>query len=322
MKPVKIYNDVNRFVIDWTLNTLCTYKCSYCPPTLNSGKNLIYDKDNDSAIVKNFLTKLHNEIKGQSVHVFLNGGEPTISHSFETIIDFCNDVGWCSYVNTNCSRTIDWWKRWAPKIFKVTVSYHPEFADDEIFGKVKIIGELTNVGVFTLMYPPFWTKAKQAFEKFKTYSNIALEPSRVFKRNASDASVSYEYSEEQVKWLNENSGLNIRGSTKPPPKNNYYGKTYIEYDNGEAHYLDEVLFVNTRRNSFKGWQCFMGTENIWISGNGDIKDSACPQAKVFSTIKDFNGLKTTPVICKMDWCMCTSDVLLSKVNIGAVKNGL
>ena len=46
----KIFNNANRFVIDWTLNSLCTYHCSYCPPMLHRGNNEIYDKDTDKEI--------------------------------------------------------------------------------------------------------------------------------------------------------------------------------------------------------------------------------------------------------------------------------
>lgn len=315
MIPIKIFNDVGRFTVDWTLNTLCTYKCSYCPPSLNSGTNIIKSKAEDPALVRSFLEKLHSQLNGRSVHIFLNGGEPTISPSFETIIDFCNDVGWCTYVNTNGSRTIEWWKEYAPKIFKVTLSYHPEFADEEIFEKVKVIGSVTNVGVFTLMYPPYWEKSVAAFEKFKSYPNITLEPSRVFRREVvglSDAS--YDYSDEQLAWLSDNSGLQIRGGIKTPPKNNYYGTSFIEYDNGEIKQLDEVEFVNTGKNSFTGWHCNMGMDNLFILGNGDINHSACPQAqaKPFSTISTFHSLPTTASICKMKWCMCTSDVMIPK----------
>ena len=85
MKTIKIYNETNRFIIDWTLNTLCTYHCSYCPPRLHTGTNVFKSKQEDPVIIKEFLTKIQKEVIGRSVHVFVNGGEPTISPSLETI---------------------------------------------------------------------------------------------------------------------------------------------------------------------------------------------------------------------------------------------
>jgi MoaA/NifB/PqqE/SkfB family radical SAM enzyme len=318
MKPIKIYNEFNRFVVDWTLNTLCTYKCSYCPPSLNSGQNIIFQKESDNIIVSRFLENLQRQTKDKSVHVFLNGGEPTISHVFETIIDFIEDAGWCAYVSTNGSRTIDWWRRYAPKIFKISVSYHPEFADDTIFEKVREIGKLTNVGVFVLMYPPYWNKSVEAFEKFRQFPNITLEPSRIFRREEIGShDKSYEYSESQLQWLTENSGLNIRAEKiiKLAPENNIFGETKVQYDNGFVERLDEVLWTNLRKNSFIGWHCNMGMDHILIRGNGDILQSACNQAKKLGNIRNFSTLDKEPTLCRMDWCMCTADIQIPKTSI-------
>jgi len=315
MKFVKIFNDVNRFTVDWTLNTLCTYKCSYCPPGLNSGKNIIFNKKKDPEIVREFLINLQSQLQDRSVHIFLNGGEPTISPSFETIADFCNDAGWCLYVNTNASRSIEWWREYAPKIYKITVSYHPEFADEEIFEKVREIGTLTNVGVFTLMYPPYWNKSVGAFEKFKTYPNITLEPSRVFKREISKSNESYEYTDEQLKWFEDNSGLQIRGGIRSAPKNNFFGKTFVVSEDGSSEKLDEVKIVNLGQNNFVNWSCNMGIDHIFILGDGNIRHSACLQAFTFSTISTFKELPKTSTLCKTNLCMCTTDVMIPKEKI-------
>ncbi len=41
---MKIYNTNDPFVINWDLNSLCTYNCSYCPSFLHLGNNFIYGK--------------------------------------------------------------------------------------------------------------------------------------------------------------------------------------------------------------------------------------------------------------------------------------
>jgi organic radical activating enzyme len=314
MNPVKIYNDVNRFVLDWTINSLCTYHCSYCPETLHRGVNVLKNKLEDPKIIKEFLIKLSDQLNGRSVHIFLNGGEPTISPSLETIIEFCNEKGWCLYVNTNGSRSLDWWKEYAKKIYKVTISYHPESVDDGIFEKVEYIGTQTNVGVFTLMFPPLWSKSQTAFERFKTFKDITLEPSRVFKREIHQSDASYEYNTEQLTWLEANSGLGIKGAGFPPPVNNYYGENSIEFDNGHVEHLDEVEYVNNLKNIFTGWECTMGINHILLDPYGNIRKSACNQAKVIGHIVDFKGLpEMTPEICKIKYCTCTNDVLIPKI---------
>lgn len=308
---MKIYNDANRFVIDWTLNSLCTYHCSYCPEGLHRGVNHIKSKQEDPALVKQFLVKLKDYLGSRSVHIFLNGGEPTISPSFETIIDFCAENNWCAYTNTNASRSIEWWQEYADKIYKVTVSYHPETADDSIFEKVRYIGSRTNVGVFTLMYPPYWDKAITAYNSFLKMDNVTLAPSRVFNRQSGASDVSYEYSAEQLDWLEKNSNVLFRGNTQPPPAGNYWGNTYIETD-GISQILDEVSLVNSKKNTFVDWKCNMGVDHIYIDQFGNIKQSACRQAETFSSIVNFTGLLVESTVCKTAWCMCTADVLIPK----------
>lgn len=312
---MKIFNDTNRFVVDWTLNSLCTYHCSYCPPMFHRGQNFIYSREDDQKIIDNFLHKLYQQVKGRSVHIFINGGEPTISPSLEPILDFCHAHDWCAYVNTNGTRSLDWWQEYAKKAYKVTISYHPEtVVDEEIFEKVEYIGTQTNVGVFTLMYPPLWDKALNAYYKFKNMPRVTIAPSRVFKRDHVDKfDVSYEYTEEQLKWLAENSNTIYKDNIFIPKQHNRYGQNLIR-DNENTRVFDEVECVNNRQNSFVGWNCNMGIDHISITSYGQILQSTCRQAKKIADISNFETLSTEPSICHTEWCMCTADVLIPKHN--------
>ena len=311
-KHIRIYNDMNRFTIDWTLNTLCTYKCSYCTPQLYAGKNFLYSKEEDPILMKEFLEKLKHDLGNRrSVHMFLNGGEPTISPSIETILDFCNDNDWSAYVNTNGSRSMEWWREYARKAFKITISYHPESVDDEIFDKVAYIGTQTNVGVYVLMYPPYWDKAMAAYERFAK-SDLTLGVSRVFKRNEQKPSVSYEYTDEQLAWMDKNS-LRFSSGFRDYNEHNAYGRTLVQYDDGSEEILNEVEFTNNLKNSFTGWSCNMGMDHIFIDSFGRIKTATCPKAPlVANSIKEYNGLLKNPIICPEQYCMCTLDVQIPK----------
>ena len=313
--PIKIYNDANRFVVDWTLNTLCTYHCSYCHPSLHMGNNFFKDKVSDKEIVLNFLNKLKQQLNGRPTHFFINGGEPTISPVFETIIDFISDAGWHAHVNTNATRSMDWWREYAKKIYKVTVSYHAESADEEIFEKVKYIGTQTNVGVFTLMFPPVWAKAETAYERFKAMDHVTLAASRVFKRDELTGQHSYEYSEQQLKWLDDNSEVLFRNSASTNNRNdqsNPYGRSMVVYNDGSESQFNEVEFVNNRKNQFAGWQCEMGKSHIFINKDWLICHATCNTAESFATVETFETLPTELMTCKSEYCMCTADVMIPK----------
>jgi MoaA/NifB/PqqE/SkfB family radical SAM enzyme len=309
---MKIYNDTDRFTIDWTLNSLCTYHCSYCPESLHRGQNFIKSKEQDPEIIKNFLENIAAQTRGRSVHLFLNGGEPTISPVFEQIIDFAHEHDWCAYVNTNGSRSLEWWQDYAHKIYKVTISYHPEtVVDSELFPKIDYIRSKTNVGVFTLMYPPLWDKALNAYNYFKDLA-ITIAPSRVFKRADNSRASSYEYTAEQLAWLDDNSvTIFDQTSNFPPPKGNYFGTTYFE-QNGLVEKLDEVEFTNKRKNKFTGWTCNMGIDHITIDSQGLVKTSTCPQSKALGTLENFQSLEKTGTTCFTEYCMCTQDVMITK----------
>jgi organic radical activating enzyme len=148
MKPIEIYDKNNVLVINWTLNSICTYHCTYCPDLLHRGTNTIIDKLQDRTILENFLSNLKNEVGDRPVHIFLNGVEPTISPHFEFLCDKFNEYNWYCHVNTNGTRSMAWWIEHAPKLYKVTLSYHPEWDNTDIFEKMDAVGKLTNTGVF------------------------------------------------------------------------------------------------------------------------------------------------------------------------------
>ena len=316
MTPIRIYNEDNRFTIDWTLNSLCTYHCSYCPPSLHMGNNFFKSKKEDPAIIDNFLNNLAAKIQGKNVHMFINGGEPTISPVFEQIIDFADSQGWCAYVNTNGSRSLDWWREYAKKVYKVTISYHPEtVVDEEIFEKIDYIKTQTNVGVFVLMYPPLWDKCVNAYKRLEEMG-ITRSISRVFKRESYQVSESYTYTDEQLAWLDENSRVIFNhDNARLPKNNNFYGHTLIEYQNNNdivKEQLDEVEFTNSRKNMFKGWHCNMGQEHIAIDSYGNVLQATCTTSKVIGTLENFHELSQTGTVCQNDYCMCTLDVQITK----------
>lgn len=316
MIPIRIYNDVNRFTIDWTLNSKCTYHCSYCPPMLHMGNNYIKSKEQDPTIVRNFINRLDKQIQGRSVHMFINGGEPTISPVFEQLIDHVHELGWCAYVNTNGSRSLDWWQQYAHKIFKITISYHPEtVVDEELIEKINYIRTKTNVGVFVLMYPPLWDKSVAAYQKFKDMG-ITLGISRVFKRDQMQVAESYSYSEQQLAWLDSNSRVYFDHDNSFQPVNgNYYGNTYVDYldnNNTVTENLDEVEFTNLRKNKFLEWHCHMGKDHIFINPLGEIDQATCSSSRQIGTIENFESLTKEPTVCSSTYCMCTLDVQIPK----------
>lgn len=312
MKPIEIFDKNNVLVINWTLNSICTYHCTYCPDSLHRGTNTIIAKGQDRKILENFLLQLKDEVKDRPVHVFLNGGEPTINPHFAFLCDKFSEYGWYCHVNTNGSRSLSWWLEQAPKLYKVTLSYHPEWGNEDIFRKMESIGRITNAGVFILMWPPLWEKCVEAYHKFKTIDSMAhVGFTRVFKKDQHEQDTSYEYTEQQLLWFEKENPLN-----KPFPfqitEGKGFGGTYIKYNNGVEKKLDDQYLLNNRLNRFFNWTCNIGKDCLYISFAGKIRGASCGQGQDLGTIENFKGLAKTPIICKQIWCSCALETNIAK----------
>lgn len=312
MKPIEIYDRNNVLVINWVLNSICTYHCTYCPDSLHRGTNTIIDKTRDKEILQNFLLKLKNEVKERTVHIFLSGGEPTINPHFEFLVDTFNQYGWYCHINTNGTRTLAWWKEHAAKLYKVTLSYHPESADEEIFEKMSVVGQLTNTGVFILMWPPLWDKCIEAYNKFKNIQSMChVGFTRVFKKDQLEQDTSYDYSKEQLLWFEKEDPL-YRPNFFPILDGKGFGDTFIKYDNGLIEKLDDQFLINNRLNKFFGWDCNIGQDSLFISYSGEVKGASCSQAQNLGTLENFKGLVKRPTTCRQLYCSCSLETNIPK----------
>ena len=347
----RIVNHRKPFLIDWDINSRCTYNCTYCPPYLKDVNNFIYNRRDDSAIITDFFNKLEPQIADRNVHMQLSGGEPTLAPGFNTIINFAKAHNWNVSVNTNASRSIRWWREHLPALNKVNISYHPEQAPDTLIDKIKqmqLMGKISPehhvfISVFTLMYPPLFDKARKMYDKLSNIKGVVLVPSRVFKRGdhyddvlerhraqQSKKEESYDYTPKQEAWLIANS--TPIGEWRYPDwiqTDRLFGETFIEEYYNEKTNLGlgplknkERLFpekiVNERKNSFKGWHCNIGVDYIRIENYGEIYTASCKAQKKIADIKSFKSLPQKPTICNAEWCMCTAEVQVPK-SIGFIK---
>jgi organic radical activating enzyme len=312
MRPIEIYDKNNVLVINWTLNSLCTYHCTYCPDILHRGTNEIIDKSRDRNILENFLIKLKEEVKDRPVHIFLNGGEPTINPHFEFLCDKFKEYDWYCHVNTNGSRSLAWWLEHAPKLYKITLSYHPEWENKDIFEKMEALGQITNTGVFVLMWPPMWDKCVAAYDKFKTISSMAhVGFTRVFKKDQFEQDTSYEYTTKQLEWFEKETPLSKPFEFKIGD-NRGFGSTYMKYQDNSEQRLDDQYLLNNRLNNFFNWTCNIGLDCLYISFFGKITGASCGQGQDLGTLENFRGLAKSPVICKQFWCSCALETNITK----------
>ena len=114
-----------KMFVTWMLGNFCPYKCSYCNSDYNGG-NLPYPEL--SLIEKTFASL-------PSCNIMFKGGEPTYHPEFEQILDLQSDRIKIQVIS-NGARTLHFWERIQPKIDRVILTYHVEYANFDRFVRV------------------------------------------------------------------------------------------------------------------------------------------------------------------------------------------
>lgn len=290
--------------ITWEMTNYCNYSCSYCIPELNGGSvPLPKSFDNIIQLVKEFR-------QDEKLIFDIMGGEPTLWPKFK---EFCFALKNTSIAethiifSTNASRTLRWWETFDAPVSDLGLSFHPEEASVQHFiDVIKEIQHRYNVKVY-IMYPPNnIEKSQELFDK------IVENKLRV---RATAKAV--------MDWTSGGNGL-VEGYN--PVVLQTISDSDYEHENCDALSIDNTLYFNdkptnvkdvisNKLNNFKGWNCKLGQDNLYIKANGNIQGAACGIADAFlGNINTGYVTKTQPVICPRTWCTCGADIEIEKWN--------
>lgn len=316
--PIEIKpQNVNYATILWQVSDWCNFKCSYCNDFHNGG-NYKNNKFIDTMLQN--LEHIINLYKSNGVDFFklsITGGEPTtwkglipLIEKFYDIVDKQNAE---VKINTNLSRSLDFWQRYYRYFDIITASYHPEFSDKEQFLKnYKFLQDKTLVSARLMMHKDFFDDCISFSERIKTECyNYNIEYAAVLKTLSSDVP-QYDYEEA---WQEDFLKNNIKETSyeKIPE---IYMRTKIENSvvtkDGESTLNDQDL-VNHKINSFKGWGCDI-YKVLFIDREGNINLATCGQkssiGNIFSGTIDKDFMHS--IICNKQWCHCGIDIEISK----------
>lgn len=325
-KLIEIQNTNSRILkINYDLGNVCNYKCWYCYPEANTGT--VYWPDVN--VVKKNIVKLINFYIDKKivdeVQLSLLGGEPSLWKELGEFAEYVSKNSQCKiYLITNGSRTIRWWEEYARYFDSINISIHHEKVDlDHIEKLAKVLYD-QNICFFAdvLMDHLAWDKCLGIVERLcssKTKFMVLAKPIHITGETF--------YNDEQRKYLQ------THVKRYPALKTFFkYRKQFLNIStitavfegNKKIKTKNEHYFIVNVLNNFKGWQCNLGINFMFIDRYGNLSGT-CKQ-KLFGldhyyNINDkefenkFSPENIIPVICEQTLCLCSGETALIKRKI-------
>lgn len=320
MKPISILNENSHdeLYIDFTIGTICNYKCYYCFEGLNDGQ-FKFPTDIDLTVTNlKYLLDLYNK---SNIRLHITGGEPT---HWNQLDEFVSHFQSCKVtLSTNGSKKLEWWEKNSHLFDCISISVHAGYSDVEHLSKVATwIYDNTDTFIecTVLMDPQNWSHCVSMIEEFtnKDISWLLKVRPVILKGDSSHYSnEQYLYMKDKVK--NYPSDEYIRKmSSKISSKTNLI----TTFNDGSVQSLKTIDFFEHNWHHFTGWSCNVGVDRFSIDRDGTIK-GACGAKNLFGlteplSIYDPNlTTKITknmiqPTICQLNYCECPSDIKITK----------
>lgn len=302
----RIEPDANGMHIEWVLNNVCNYECSYCTPVLYGGSSGQPNYENSL----NFFDYIHNNVNSNAKLLNLTGGEPTL---WPKLLEFSQKLNPNYYlqITTNGSRTLRWWNNFSEKctnLAKIAISVHLEYADlNHIIEVCKIVQEKSMTTVLLLAPPDKFELAKSFAE---TLVDNELKVSILIKPIRDRSGKGLDYTIEQQEYI-KNFKYNKHSQV---PLNGIPTHVYIDSVKKEYKYLPQLLSKN--QHVFTGWKCNLGIDRLTIWYDGTVRGAQCSTAEnnSYGNINDLDNLKIPKeaTICETKFCSCLPDIRITK----------
>lgn len=301
-------------MVTWSFTNRCNFSCRYCPDDLHS--NTSGFPDYDDALY--FIKKLSE--KNQHIGIELVGGETTL---WPKLIDFLKEIKNYSdlfvVIQTNGSRTNNWWKRFCEadlhKNVTLHLSYHAAFCDPDLFyNNLETISEKHSVVSSFMVDPLHFEKVYNLFNRVKT--NLPVDCFfKVLRDKFHSENLLSDYDDETLKFL------------KSIPEIYYYDRKEFPKESDKIIWPTKIFLndklvnwqqiVLTKQHSFKGWNCSAGSKRFFINFDGDIFPCSRFQLPEYrykiGNIKERDiNILDSHLVCPIDFCPCKFDALANK----------
>ncbi len=304
--------------IIWQVNDTCNYKCSYCNEGNWGGR---YKNDNFEQF-EPILQKIVSHFKDQNYNnfkIFFSGGEPSLWKPLIPVIEFFreNTQNPRIAINTNLSRSLDWWKKNYHYFQDIIASFHVEFADkDRYLDNFKFLQyRIPYLVSRVLLHDKRFKEVVEFAERLKSESdNYYVEYAPLMSELNSHSEDHYYEEEWKRKFIADHQldrQKEVDFCNTYRPKETYHEELR---EGGRKESLNSNRLVALGENRFKGWQCWV-QECIYIHPSGDITMGSC---RVTDSIGHLStgeiSIPKESVICPFERCNCGTDISVTKLH--------
>jgi len=262
--------------IQWNFTNHCNFNCEYCPDILKSGSIPLPEPQ----VFGKAFSIIYN--KFDHLELSLMGGEPTafkgLDWAFDSITKAPNKY---IVLDTNASKHIDWWEKYAGFLAYVVITYH--LPSLELAHLISVLGILKdrniNFQIKLPVLPKYWDDVVYVKDKLESMG-YASDIQLLYKNFTKGNNEYYQYSEQQLNF--------------------YYKDKNV--DDSQIEQQIEYKRIN-KLNDYYGHICWAGIDQLVIDKFGYIYRGWCSQGGEFGNV--FTGIinwPTDPILCQKHLC--------------------
>ena len=310
---------INSVYVDIVLGNLCSYACSYCPPSSHDG-SAPWLNPND--LTSFFERMLNHYTKKLDKNIFLFnflGGEPTLYPHFEEICNYLKDQSNQRNIEiqieftTNGYRKLSYWKKNIDIFDVVKITHHLEYADPYHTREVADLMKSNNKGT-TVMVPmkhDDWETGLETCRILNESKTIFTIDPKVLLMDFSNFGEKkmYPYTPEQLEFFKQ-----------PYRRGENEARKFVRLGFTNEGRVQVSKLISEGKTNFQGWSCYAGIDILQINTFGNIKiGGRCAVNVEGFTGKHFSDptleFPTGPVICTQNDCTCGPDINTRKLKV-------
>jgi len=309
---IEIKQKIPAMYLTWVINNICTKRCSYCSTNLHTGTNHNYDWTHAEKFIDQMLSRY------STISLAIAGGEPTLSPWLPDLVKKFSNAGHPVGVTSNGARTARYYQELTQYLSYIILSYHPSDEEPEIIEKAYACKENTRTAVSVMFDSRHFNKSLAMYNFLAKENVVDVQPVKVSDWGTA-TSEGRDYTPEQIQIIDNLPYVSAKKKNSPGANRAKEIKgAEAFYDDG-THELDlkAQALINSGNTDFSGWECDIGLESLFVHFDGRIHLGNCVTAPKIGRIQDIDNIAwpTKPIICRQNYCNCSTDVYISKRKI-------